>query len=413
MEAMSESANPWGRVTDEGVVEVRVGDQWHAVGSYPDGTPEEALAMFVRKYTDLESQVSLAEQRHKAGAAAKDIQKSVQKLRTALETPGSVGDLNALIARVDTLAAGLEELAEKQQQQRQAALEDAISTREKIVADIEALAAGDLASVRWKETTAKVDELFAAWKAHQQDGPKIPKATGDALWKRFRNARHTLDRARRSHFQARDKAVKEAKGVKRELIEKAQGLADKGAAGIPAYRELLEQWKKAPRGTRAVEDQLWAQFKAAGDVLFQAKSAEETAKDEVNKENGEKKTQLVEEFSDILTLTNHREAVERLRLFHERFRQIGPVPRAMLKPLDQKVAAFDKHVKKLEAEHWDKTDPEKQARNNSFLTQIDEQIKDLEGRKATAEANGDRAEAEAIGDELATKIAWRKVLTEA
>lgn len=410
---MSESANPWGRVTDEGVVEVRVGDQWHAVGSYPDGTPEEALAMFVRKYTDLESQVSLAEQRHKAGAAAKDIQKSVQKLRTALETPGSVGDLNALIARVDTLAAGLEELAEKQQQQRQAALEDAISTREKIVADIEALAAGDLASVRWKETTAKVDELFAAWKAHQQDGPKIPKATGDALWKRFRNARHTLDRARRSHFQARDKAVKEAKGVKRELIEKAQGLADKGAAGIPAYRELLEQWKKAPRGTRAVEDQLWAQFKAAGDVLFQAKSAEETAKDEANKENGEKKTQLVEEFSDILTLTNHREAVERLRLFHERFRQIGPVPRAMLKPLDQKVAAFDKHVKKLEAEHWDKTDPEKQARNNSFLTQIDEQIKDLEGRKATAEANGDRAEAEAIGDELATKIAWRKVLTEA
>lgn len=410
---MSESANPWGRVTDEGVVEVRVGDQWHAVGSYPDGTPEEALAMFVRKYTDLESQVSLAEQRHKAGAAAKDIQKSVQKLRTALETPGSVGDLNALIARVDTLAAGLEELAEKQQQQRQAALEDAISTREKIVADIEALAAGDLASVRWKETTAKVDELFAAWKAHQQDGPKIPKATGDALWKRFRNARHTLDRARRSHFQARDKAVKEAKGVKRELIEKAQGLAEKGAAGIPAYRELLEQWKKAPRGTRAVEDQLWAQFKAAGDVLFQAKSAEETAKDEANKENGEKKTQLVEEFSDILTLTNHREAVERLRLFHERFRQIGPVPRAMLKPLDQKVAAFDKHVKKLEAEHWDKTDPEKQARNNSFLTQIDEQIKDLEGRKATAEANGDRAEAEAIGDELATKIAWRKVLTEA
>lgn len=410
---MSESANPWGRVTDEGVVEVRVGDQWHAVGSYPDGTPEEALAMFVRKYTDLESQVSLAEQRHKAGAAAKDIQKSVQKLRTALETPGSVGDLNALIARVDTLAAGLEELAEKQQQQRQAALEDAISTREKIVADIEALAAGDLASVRWKETTAKVDELFAAWKAHQQDGPKIPKATGDALWKRFRNARHTLDRARRSHFQARDKAVKEAKGVKRELIEKAQGLADKGAAGIPAYRELLEQWKKAPRGTRAVEDQLWAQFKAAGDVLFQAKSAEETAKDEANKENGEKKTQLVEEFSDILTLTNHREAVERLRLFHERFRQIGPVPRAMLKPLDQKVAAFDKHVKKLEAEHWDKTDPEKQARNNSFLTQIDEQIRDLEGRKATAEANGDRAEAEAIGDELATKIAWRKVLTEA
>ncbi|AVG24083.1 DUF349-like protein [Pontimonas salivibrio] len=413
MEDMVETTHPWGRVTEKGTVEVRIGDDWHAVGSYPDGTPEEAMAIFERKFADLESQVKLAEDRHKAGAPAKDIQKSVTALRKSLETPGAVGDLESLKSRVETLAEALGELAAQQNKEREKAVAVAVEEREKIVSEIEKLADGDLSQVRWKETTAAVDALFESWKTQQQEGPKLPKATADALWKRFRNARHTLDRARRAHFQARDKVVKEAKGAKRELIERAQALAEKGAAGIPAYRDLLEAWKKAPRANRAVEDQLWSQFKAAGDVLYQAKTAEAAAEDEANKENGEQKAALIEEFSDILTLTDHRQALERIRLFHERSRKIGPVPRAQVKVLDGKVAAFDKHVKKLEADHWDKSNPEKQARSESFLSQIDQDIERLQEKKSAADAAGNTQEAERIQAELDTKLAWRNVLTDA
>jgi hypothetical protein len=413
MEDMVETTHPWGRVTENGTVEVRIGDDWHAVGAYPDGSPEEAMALFVRKFADLESQVKLAEDRHKAGAPAKDIQKSVTALRTALETPSAVGDLESLKTRVSALDEALGELAAKQHKEREAAVVVAVEQREKLVEEIEKLASGDLSQVRWKETTAAVDGLFESWKTQQQEGPKLPKATADALWKRFRNARHTLDRARRAHFQARDKVVKEAKGAKRELIEKAQALAEKGAAGIPSYRDLLEQWKKAPRANRAVEHQLWAQFKAAGDVLYHAKTAQVAAEDEANKENGEQKAALVEEFADILTLTDHRQALERIRLFHERARKIGPLPRAQVKTLDAKVAAFDKHVKKLEADHWDKSNPEKQARSESFLSQIDEDIERLQHKKNAAEAAGDTGQAERIQGELDTKLAWRNVLTDA
>ena len=412
MEAMVESTHPWGRVGENGAVEVRIGDQWHSVGAYPDGTAEEALAFFTRKFDDLESQVSLAEQRRKAGAAAKDISKSLSKLSESLATPSCVGDLESLRQRVSALRDELGELEKAQAEARAAAIDGAIAVREKIVVDIEAIAAGDLSSVRWKETTATVDALFDAWKKHQQDGPKLPKATADALWKRFRSARNTIDRARRSHFQERDKAVKAAKSVKRDLIAQAEVLAPRGADGIPAYRDLLAQWKKAPRGPRALEDTLWSAFKAAGDALYQAKSAAQEAEDEANRENGDRKLALVEEFSDILSLSEHRVAVERLRVFHDRFRQIGPVPRAVLKKIDGSVAAFDKHVKKLEAEHWDKTNPEKQARNNAFLTQIDEQIAKLEQAVADAKAAGNEAQVTALEDELATKVAWRTVLTE-
>ena len=410
---MVESTTPWGRVNDDGIVEVTVDGTWHAVGSYPDGTPDEALAIFVRKFDDIEAQVSLAEQRLKAGAPAKDVGRGLKKVSLELETPAAVGDYVSLRSRVEALSAEVAQLGESQAKEREEAVAQAVVEREGIVAEIEALAAREPGSIRWKETTAQVDTLFEKWKGHQQNGPRLPKATADALWKRFKSARNTLDRARRQHFQERDKLAKASKSVKKELIEKAQALAPKGADGIAAYRELLEEWKRAPRAARAVEDQLWAQFKAAGDVLYQAKSQQAEAEDEANRENGEAKQKLVEEFSDLLGMTEHRQAVERLRLFHDRFRQIGPVPRGMVKKINAEVKKFDQHVKKLEAEHWEKTNPEKQARSQSFLEQIDQQIAELHNERSAAEAAGDSKTVNRLDEEISTKEAWKKVLTEA
>ena len=409
---MVTTSNPWGRVTEDGTVEVTIEGTWHAVGSYPDGTPEEALALFVRKFDDLEAQVKLAEQRAKAGAPAKDLTRALNKLSTELSTATAVGDYVSLRMRVDTLTATISQLGEAQAKEREEAVAAALVEREAIVSEIEALASKDLKTIRWKEAGAQVDALFERWKAHQQNGPRLPKTTADELWKRFKTARNTLDRGKRQHFQDRDKAAKASKAVKRELIDKAQALAPKGADGIPAYRALLEEWKKSPRATRSIEDQLWAQFKAAGDVLYQAKTQQIEAEDEANRENGEAKQKLVQEFADILSMSDHRGALERLRLFHDRFRQIGPVPRAMLKTIDVEVKKFDQHVKKLEAEHWEKTDPEKQARSQSFLEQIEDQISELEAAQKAAEAAGDTARASALGEEIATKVAWKKVLTE-
>ena len=409
---MVESTQSWGRVNDDGIVEVTVEGTWYAVGSYPDGTAEEALAIFIRKFADIEAQVTLAEQRLKAGAPAKDVARGLKKVGGDLETPAAVGDYVGLRSRVERLTAEVSELGEAQAKEREEAIAQAVVDREAIVAEIEALASRDVNSIRWKETTAAVDALFEKWKSHQQNGPRLSKAQADALWKRFKAARNTLDRARRQHFQERDKLAKASKSVKKDLIEKAQALAPKGAEGIAAYRALLEEWKKAPRAARSVEDQLWAQFKAAGDALYQAKSQQAEAEDAANRENGDAKQKLVEEFSDLLTMSNHRDAVERLRLFHDRFRQIGPVPRAMIKKIDSEVKKFDQHVKKLEAEHWEKTNPEKQARSQSFLDQIDQQISELRSERAAAEAAGDSQAVSRLDEEISTKEAWKKVLVE-
>lgn len=407
---MSELTVTWGRVDETGTVFVRLDNEWVTVGSFPDGSPEEALSHYEKKHVDLEAQIVLAEQRLKAGANAKDISRSVDKLLTDLATPHTVGDIVALRTRVSAIHEALAPLMEQQKAEREKAVSEAVVHREALVASIEALAAVPAEQVRWKETTQKVAELFASWQEHQQNGPRLPKATADELWKRFRASRNTLDRGRRAHFQERDKLNKEAKSVKRDLIEKAEALATKGAAGISDYRALLEQWKKAPRASKSVDDALWLKFKAAGDALYQAKTAEDQAADEVNRENGEKKSALIDKYAHITDTHDHEKAATLIRAFHDEFKKIGPVPKALVKPIDQKVKAFDAHVKSLQDKHWKDNDPEKKARSMSFLEQLTEQIDALEKAISEATSSGDSARVKDLTDEREAKIAWRQAL---
>jgi hypothetical protein len=407
---MSELATEWGRVDSSGTVFVKLDDDWVSVGSFPDGTPEEALELYTKKHLDLEAQVTLAEQRLKAGANAKDVSRSVEKLAADLASPHSVGDIALLRHRIQAVAEALGPVIAQQKAERDQAQADALAHREGLVVQIEELAAVAPASIRWKETTEKVTELFAAWQEHQQNGPRLPKSAGDELWKRFRTARTTLDRLRRAHFQDRDKANKEAKSVKRVLIEKAEALAPKGADGISDYRALLEEWKKAPRAQRSVDEALWAKFKSAGDALYQAKTAGDKAADDANRENGDAKMALVDKYAHILDTKDHEQAAASLRSFHEEAKKIGHIPRALVKPYDQKVRAFDQHVKSLHEKHWRDNDPEKKARSNSFLEQLTDQIDALEGAIRDAQASGDTAKAHDLTEERDAKMSWRSAL---
>ena len=403
---MATSADAFGRVDDDGTVSVREGDVWRAVGSFPGGTPGEALAYFTRKFDDLEATVSLAEQRVKACAAARDITKQLNRLDKDLLEPSAVGDIVALRQRVHALREKLPTLEAKQDEANQAAVAEALAHREKIIADMEAIAGQDPSKIRWKHATTTMTELFEAWQTHQQSGARVPKKTADELWGRFRSARNTLEKARRAYFQDLDKVSKEAKTIKKDLITAAEALLEKGSAAIPAYRSLLDRWKEAPRASKSVEDGLWAQFKKAGDALYGAKAAEVKRDDETNSVNAESKKALLAEFADILTLTDRNQASQRLRIFQTRFAALGPVPKKLLRAIDDQVKKLETHVKSLEQEFWTKNDPEKKARSESMTGQLTAAIAELEDKLRDA-SGSNTSDLEA---ELAAKKAWLEVL---
>ncbi len=399
-----------GRVDEHGTVAVKDGDDWRVVGQFPDVTPEEALAYFERKFADLEGQVRLLEQRIRAGANAKDVAKAASHLRVTVVGASAVGDVPSLLSRLDALRGELGQLEAEQQAATKAELEQAVAERERVVSSIEQLASGDLSDVQWKQMMQRVDDLFADWQRLQKDGPRLPKSQADALWKRFRDARSTLETARRKFFAELDAAHKDVRARKQALVEQAQALAPKGADGIPAYRSLLDQWKAAGRAGRKVDDALWAQFKEAGDALFAAKAEQAAVDNEEYAANLEAKRALLEEAAPILEITDRTAAREALIKIQQRWDEIGRVPREALREVEDRMRKIETHVRELDEQHWKRSNPERKARSEGLAGQLEEAIEKLEAELAEASDPARKAEIEA---ELATKRSWLEVVAAA
>ncbi|GAA1726510.1 DUF349 domain-containing protein [Microcella frigidaquae] len=403
---MSANESTWGRVDETGTVYVTDRGAERAVGQYPDGSPEEALAYFTRKYTELEGQVRLLEQRARAGAPAADVAKTVTALTEALETAAAVGDLEALRTRVAALSTTVEKLTEAQQAEAAAATEAAIAERIAIVEAAEALAAKDPQSIQWKKATADLDALFTRWKDHQQNGPRIPKKQADDLWKRFRAARSTVDGHRRSYFAGLDAEHKEVRSRKQALVEKALALAPQGPAGIPAYRRLLDEWKTAGRAGKKIDDALWEQFKAAGDALYAAKAEVDARENEEYAGNLQVKLALLDEAAPLLTATDRVQARNTLSSIQRRWEAAGKVPRDQVRVVEDRLRQIELAVKKLEEDHWNRTDPEKKARSEGLAAQLEQAIAGLEADLAAATAAKDARKITEITEALEARRAW-------
>jgi hypothetical protein len=402
----TDEETPWGRVDETGTVFVREADGERAVGQYPDGTPEEALAYFQRKFTELAGQVTLLEQRAKRGAPAADIAKAVKSLTASVASANAVGNLPALRTRLEALSGTVTELTEKQSEETKALVAAALAEREQIVVEAEKLAAQDPAKAQWKLVSASMDDLFSRWQKHQQDGPRLPKNESNELWKRFRAARAIIDGHRKAFFAELDSTHKDARTRKQELVAKAEALQAKGADGIPAYRTLLDDWKLAGRAGKKFDDALWAQFKAAGDALYSAKS-EIDAKDNVEFEaNLEQKLELLTEAEKLLTVTDRIKAKESLASIQRRWDKIGKVPRDKVKVVEDRLRRVETTVRKLDEEHWQRSDPEKQARSEGLASQLHDAIAKLERELADAQASGDKAKVAKAQEALDARKVW-------
>ena len=132
-------------------------------------------------------------------------------------------------------------------------------------------------TAQWKQASTELAALFDEWQSQQQNGPRLPKSTGQQLWKRFRDARATVDKHRREFYAELDEAHKARARPQGRSRREGRGARPEGRGRHRAYRELLDQWKTAGRAGKKVDDALWARFKAAGDALYGARVEREAA----------------------------------------------------------------------------------------------------------------------------------------
>jgi hypothetical protein len=397
------SETTFGRVDDDGTVWVKDPD-WRSVGQVVGASPDEALAFYVSRFTELSSQVSLLEQRAKASASARDLLAAVQKLVVALTDAHAVGDLQALRLRVGVVAESLTELKDKQDTANKEATAESLARRIAVVERIEAIAAQINGTIHWRNAQIEVAQLFESWQTEQKLPVRVPKKTADELWNRFKAARQLFDRAQRAYFQTKQSADKEAKSIKTDLCEKAEALAPKGADGIGAYRALLDQWKKAPRAARALDNQLWDRFKAAGDALYSAGAAEWTA-------NTEAKTALLAEFAHLLTEKDVTTAQRGFKDLRTKWDTVGNVAKADERKINDGFRAIERNVRALEAEHLDRTNPAKVALREGFAAQVEQSIAQLEVQAAAAKAAADSQALAQIESDIASKREWLSAIS--
>ncbi|MBG6191544.1 hypothetical protein IWX64_002509 [Arthrobacter sp. CAN_A212] len=408
---LSEAAK-FARVEDDGHVFLIVNGEEHAVGQYPDASKDEALAYFVRKYDDVASQIALLEQRVHAKAPSSDMQKTAGHLREQVAEKKIVGDVLALEARLDALTGlitGLE-AAEKAEQDAVKAAE--LAAREAIVAEAEEIAGRDPSTVQWKASSTRMNELFETWKAAQKNGIRLGRGTEDGLWKRFRAARTIFDRHRRAYFSQLDTDNASAKQAKESLIQQAEALSTSTDWGHTAgeYRRLMDEWKASKRASRKDDDALWARFRAAQDKFFTARKATNEAIDEEYGANLVVKEALLVEARQLLPIKNLGAAKKSLQSIRDRWEEAGKVPRADMGRIEAGIREVEDAVKAADDAHWERTNPETQARTNSALSQLESTIAALQEDLDAAEKAGDSKRIAAAREALGAREQWMEML---
>lgn len=407
-----EEAARFARVEEDGHVFLLVGSEEFPVGQYPDATRDEALAYFVRKYDDAVSQVMLLEARLAAKAPAGDMHKTLKHLAEQVAERKMVGDVLALDARIEALGAGIKEAEAAERAEAEAVRARELAAREAIVAEAEEISAKDPASIQWKTSSNRMNELFEAWKAAQKNGPRLGRSNEDALWKRFRSARTVFDRHRRAYFSQLDNENAEAKRAKEDLIARAEALSTSTDWGNTAseYRSLMDEWKASKRASRKDDDALWARFRAAQDKFFAARQAANEVIDEEFASNLVVKEALLKEAQAILPVTDLNAARKALQSIRDRWEEAGKVPRADMGRMEAGIRKVEEAVKAAEDEHWQRSNPETKARTNSALSQLEAAITSLEEELAAAEKDGNAKKIADAREALEARQQWLETL---
>jgi len=210
------------------------------------------IARLIERFEELEKKWVLLE---KEISGSKNLVRNLKSLRSFIhwaEHADAIGDFEALLEKAHRAAQETEDGIIQRREARRLLAEEAEKLKD---------------STHWKSTAEAMDRLMEQWK-------KAPSAGGDedeALWQRFREARHAFFERRAEHSDE----IRQAINAKKKLIVEAAALADctDWDRGFQQMQDLMESWKEIPSVGRRLEDDLWKEFRAAREPFFEARKA--------------------------------------------------------------------------------------------------------------------------------------------
>ncbi|MGO1258984.1 MAG: DUF349 domain-containing protein [Brachybacterium sp.] len=407
------AAAAFGTVGEDGTITVQDGTQVRTIGTATGTDPEAALEPYARGYLDLVAFLDLTQSTLNAPEHTQnELNRLLENLRKNLKEPQVVGDIPALRARAGELREQAKEKIRALEAQRTEGREAAARQRSEFVESIEALVATDPEQLSWKNAGDTMRQMVPTWKQMQSQGVPLDRPTEEALWKRLSAARATFDRMRKQFFSQLDEKHSEAAKVKEGLIARAEAMQESTDWGttVRAYKDLMAEWRAAPRGGRKKDDAQWKRFKAAQDTFFSARNADLHETEEEQRKNLEVKESLLTEAEVIDPTKDLEGAKKALRSVQDRWEEAGKVPRGDMRRIDDRLHAVERAVKNAEQDEWRRTDPRTKARVEGASSQLHSAIASYQDALDKAVAGGDPSKIAEAESALEARKEWLAVI---
>jgi hypothetical protein len=200
-----------------------------------------------------------------------------------------------------------------------------------------------------EEAATFVRSLQEQWR----QAADVPRAQGEALWKRFKTAHDEIWSRCEAHFAAQAEARAGNLAKKITLCERAEVLADstKWIETADEIKTLQAEWKTIGPVTRGQEKAVWERFRVPCDRFFSRRHADLAERKSVWAENLAKKEALCVKVEALVGSTEWDATANEIKRLQVEWKTIGPVKKSRSEALWQRFRGacdqfFARHVQR-------------------------------------------------------------------
>ena len=202
--------------------------------------------------------------------------------------------------------------------------EDNLARKTVLCEKVEAIAAEEnKGSGDWEKHTKQIIDIQTEWKTIGF----APKKMNVKIFERFRAACDDFFGRKAAYFKGLKETFKENADKKRALIEKAKALQDSTdwKSTGDKFIALQKEWKTIGMVPKKLGDQLWAEFLAACNTFFEARNAAGAGQRGEERENMDKKLEIIEKLKAIAEETGD-DLADKVQKLVEEYNAVGHVP---------------------------------------------------------------------------------------
>ncbi|MCU0430654.1 MAG: DUF349 domain-containing protein [Cytophagaceae bacterium] len=151
----------------------------------------------------------------------------------------------------------------------------------------------------------------------------------DALSIRFDKTYQRIRTEISEYFNQQEKVKEQNLRIKQGLLDRLRTLisSEESALNLEEFRKIQDEWKATGAVPSANAQELYANYKALIDIFYNNRSIIFDLLELDRKKNLEQKIDLCEKAELLAELSSINQALKELKVLHEEFRNVGPVPK--------------------------------------------------------------------------------------